>query len=271
MKNSSVIKIFLGLLSVLLLSVASLGQWTSLGDFKTISGTSGGLYATNVYDPELANSITSLDDFVDRASAEIEISDQSDAAKMKILFDLVIERLKHKEANHTFFSNWILFTLGQIHSVFLHVWDPDVLLAHGDVAYCDQSSYLLLTLAQHFNVPSRHVGLYGHVVMEAWYEDDWHLYDPDLEVIPEIEGEVLSVNELISSPEVLQEFYGHDDHVMEIFLSKENNTFVSYPVGARFEWKANVLAILERVSEVLEFIVPIVVLFSLLVFKKKQS
>lgn len=259
------------LLGVVLLSVTSLGEWTSLGDFKTRSGESAGLYALEAYDPELVKLTTTLDTLLQMAEEEIIVSSQTDFAKMEILFELVTKRLRHKEANHTFFSNWILFSLGQVHDVFLHAWDPSLIIKRGDVALCDQSSYLLLTLADHFNIRSRHVGLYGHVVMEAWYEDDWHLYDPDLEVIPKVDGEILSVNELIDDSEILREFYGKDDHVTEVFLSRENNTFVSYPVGARFEWKANMLAIVERVSEILKFVIPILMLLLTFLFRQKQT
>jgi hypothetical protein len=98
--------------------------------------------------------------------------------------------------------------------------------------------------------------------MEAWYEGDWHLFDPDLEVVPRNrEGEILSVEELAQNPPLLREFYG--DHqgeqasMVEILGSREDNTYMSYPPGAWFEWKSNVLSWFEKLAAYLKLVLPL--------------
>jgi len=71
------------------------------------------------------------------------------------------------------------------------------------------------------------VGLNGHVVMEAWYEGDWHLYDPDLEVLPvNSQGHVMSVEKLSHEKELLQSYYGPHG-MMEIVGSLQDDNYVS--------------------------------------------
>ena len=64
----------------------------------------------------------------------------------------------------------------------------------------------------------------------------------DLEVVPrDADGRVLGVEELARNEALLEEYYGRHS-AAEIVGSTEDNTYMSYPEGARFEWKSNVLA-----------------------------
>lgn len=132
------------------------------------------------------------------------------------------------------------------------------MLANGYSLYCDQISYTLLSLALEHGIKARHVGLDGHVVMEAWYEADWHLYDPDLEVVPvDASGQVLSVEKLALNSELLDQYYGPRG-TTKIVASRENNTYMSFPQGSWFEWKSNVLVYYEKIMEVMKFALPVV-------------
>lgn len=184
---------------------------------------------------------------------------------MVALYELVAERFTHMAARHTVFSNWILASMGKTHPAFAHIRNPATMVRRGHSLLCGQSSYVLLRLARENGIGARHVGLKGHVVMEAWYEDDWHLFDPDFEVVPrDKEGRVLSVESLAQSPDLLEEYYGGhegDEALMvEILGSRENNTYMSYPPGAWFEWKSNVLYWFERLAEWLKFVGPVVLI-----------
>jgi hypothetical protein len=98
--------------------------------------------------------------------------------------------------------------------------------------------------------------------MEAWYENDWHLYDPDFEVVPRDEtGVVLSVEELATDIHALKTAYhGVKSVAIPIIASREDNTFMSYPIGAQFEWKSQVLSRMEQIMEVLKFIIPLLLI-----------
>jgi hypothetical protein len=179
---------------------------------------------------------------------------------MDVLYNIVAKRFTNKEAKHTFFSNWLIYLFGKLHPTFLHIWDPDILLAKGHSGFCDQSSYVLLSLALNNGIKARHIGLDGHVVIEAWYDSDWHLYDPDLEVIPlDSAGQILSLEELARDKELLNKYYGRHGAV-EIVGARDKATYVTYPEGARFEWKSNVLVYFELLMEILKFAIPIVLI-----------
>ncbi|MEX0382535.1 hypothetical protein V6X02_04270 [Spiribacter sp. 1M153] len=93
----------------------------------------------------------------------------------------------------------------------------------------------------------------------------WEAFDPDLEVMPrDDEGRVLSVESLAQSPELLEEYHGgHEEDeawIVEIFGSRENNTYMSHQPGAWFEWKSPVLDWFERLAEWLKFVAPVVLI-----------
>jgi len=187
---------------------------------------------------------------------------------MNELYDIVTYRFIHgDQAKHNIFSNWLLYLLGFGHPAFALIHDPDVLLHNGHSALCSEQSYLLLTLAERSGIRARHVGLNGHVVIEAWYSGEWHMYDPDLEVVPEVPGRgVISVEALSREPELIRTLYqgrgspDYVDSIVRIFISREDNTFMSYPRLAHFEWKTNVLSHFERIANRLKWIIPLFML-----------
>jgi len=178
------------------------------------------------------------------------------------LYEIVTDRFTHNEgARHTVFTNWLLFSLGKIVTPLGIIWSPDVFVSKGYSLICSQSSYLLMQLALKSGIRARHVGLNGHVVMEAWYDNDWHLFDPDAEVIPRDSTEsVLSVEELSRNIDLLKKEYPRikGDYV-NIITSREDNSFVSYPVGAYFEWKSQVLFYFEKIAQILKYLIPLLI------------
>jgi hypothetical protein len=243
--------LFLTILGSSLLIIAAIGHWTALGNYESAKARDW-----ERFDPRLEQRIRSFSDLLGTTKRRLSDHSLSDREKMDILYGTVADSFVHGHAVHTLFSNWVSFFAGKIDPVFAHIWDPDLLVSKGHSMLCDQSSYVLLRLAQMHGIRGRHVGLHGHVVMEAWYDSDWHLYDPDLEVVPfDSAGSVLSVEQLAVDPALLGKYYKR--HKADQFVrSRENNTYMSYPEGARFEWKSNLLAHLERVMEYLKFGIP---------------
>lgn len=218
------------------------------------------------FDPVLVELTPDLDSLfrIAEERSSRSLKGMSPKETMKVLYETVIDRFTHAgNADHNLFSNWILWGLGKLHPSFARIVDPDILLMNGYSAFCSQTSYILLRLAQKAGIRPRQVGLSGHVVMEAWYEDDWHLYDPDLEVAAENEnGSIYSVEELSKNYNLVLKAYsgrGDDSNIKKvagIMTSREDNTFMSYPVGSHFVWKKQVVAEIEKIAEVLKFVFP---------------
>lgn len=242
----------LSLVGAVLLLVAAAGHWTALGNYKSAPPRKW-----ERFDPKLVGMLDSFPRLMEATKNQLSM-DSNEREIMDVLYNTVTERFTHKDATHNFFSNWLLCLAGKIHPALSHIYDPNLLVSKGYSLICDQSSYVLLSLALANGIKARHVGLDGHVVMEAWYDSDWHLYDPDLEVVPlDSVGQILSVEKLALNQELLKKYYGLHGAV-DIVGSRENNTYMSYPEGSRFEWKTNVLVYFEKVMEALKFVFPMV-------------
>lgn len=249
MKYTGLIFIFFG---GALLLFASLGHWTSLGNYK--NGPASGW---EKFDPILAKKIDSYAKLKNFTDSQIS-ANSNERETMDILYTTIINSFTYTEATHTFYSNWLLYIAGKIHPVLSHIWDTDLMVSNGNSLLCDQVSYLLVKLALENDIKARHVGLDGHVVMEAWYDSEWHLYDPSFEIIPIDEtGQILSVENLAQNKKLLNFYYGKFNKIPNIIGTRENNTYMSYPEGARFVWKAELLVYIEKAMEILKFVIPI--------------
>jgi hypothetical protein len=238
--------------------IVLLGAFTNLGSYKSYPPRSW-----ERFDPALVKRTHSLREILREAEKRTaSFATAGDQNKMNTLYHIVIERFTHSRAKHTLFSNWILWLAGQIHPTLGNVWDVESMLAKGHSLTCSQSSYVLLQAALKAGIRARHVGLNGHVVMEAWYDNEWHMYDPDAEVVPlNADGRVVSVEELAKSPELLDQYYsGIQSRLRPFIASREDNTFMSYPVGTYFEWKSQVLRYFEKAMEVLKYLLPLLLI-----------
>lgn len=249
--------IALGLIGLL---ISLLGEITTLGQYKNLPPRTW-----EKFDQQL---VIETPDFISLRKKSNSLASQATTEQEKILaiYRLVINRFTHgDQAKYNIFSNWILWIMGAVHPAFSHIRQPDVLLNKGYSALCGEQAYLLQTLAEAEGMRTRAVGLYGHVVMEAWYDNEWHLYDPDLEVVPLVENQkVLSLDELAKSPDLIRKFYtgrGNDSYIesiVEIIGSREDNSFASYPRLVLFEWKSNVLFHFEKITNIMKWILPMI-------------
>ena len=219
--------ILLGLLGLLL---STLGEVAKLGEYPSFPQREW-----EQFDPNL---VTELPDIVAMKNKIDQSLTQplTEQEKMFVIYDLVIHRFTHgDQSKYNIFSNWLLWLTGKVASPLSFVRSPDTLLKHGHSALCGTQAYVLQSIAESYGIPTRRVGMNGHVVMEAWYEDDWHLYDPDLEVIPiTADQKILSLDELARSPELVRKYYQgrgskeYVDSVVEIVSSREDNSFELY-------------------------------------------
>lgn len=257
---------FLGLLltisGLVLFGITCLGYSTSLGRYQEFTPRNGELF-----DVSLVGKTQDMQSLLTEAQGD-GVHKVPPVETMYRLWLLVAKRFSHgDQAKYSIYRNWILWSLGQVWSSVAYIRDPDELL-RGHSALCDQVSYVLLALAQRAGLPVRHVGLNGHVVMEAWYENDWHMYDPDLEVVVlDEQGIVMSVEELALRPDLLSQALPKTDTISEkerivsLFTTREDNSFVAYPSGSYFEWKSQLLVTLEPFLNIAKSVLPLILIF----------
>ena len=239
-----------------LLALSLLGEFTELGDYGSVPAR-----AWELFDGNLSERTPSYASLLKAATANSHGS--TDPAKlMQSMFDLVSLRFNFNAAHHNVFSNWLLWGMGLVHPAISHIRDPEVMVSRGHSLFCGQASYLLVRMALDSGIIARHVGLNGHVVMEAVYDGGWHLYDPDMEVVPlAADGRVLGLDELVRAPHLLERNYAGPKAVVIPYLrSIEDNTFMSYPQGSWFVWKSEVLFRFEQLAAYLKYVLPLVLL-----------
>lgn len=176
--------------------------------------------------------------------------------QMQRLYSAVTDRIPHSGlSSHTVFTNWIMWALGTVDSDLGTIRMPNNLLRYTDSAICSQQSYLLLTLAEKAGIPSRHVGLIGHVVMESWYDGAWHMYDPTFGIVPTFNGTVASVAGLRENGSLLAQYDEWPD-IKTAFQQPQRHNYIAYPAGGYFVWKAQVLYHAEQAADWLKFALP---------------
>lgn len=178
------------------------------------------------------------------------------------ILDIVSRRFVDSPSKESLLSSYPAFFAGFIDDAFRVTFSLDRILGAGDAGVCSQQSYVLVHLANDLGIRARQVGLNGHVVAELWYADGWHMFDPDYELfIRGQDGTIESVRTLALNPPLLNNAYGKKNPVVpELFESREDNTFVSYPVGAYFEWKTNVLLYVTQALDLTKWVFPLLFL-----------
>jgi hypothetical protein len=249
----------------LLLGISLVGHLTGMGHYTNLPPRSW-----ERFDPALAFSTPDLESLFRAAQARRSgsLGKLPPHEAMDILYGTVADRFTHgDQATYSVFSNWVLWTLGFADRRYRDIQDPDTLLRNGHSALCGDVSYVLMRLAEKSGIPTRHVLLDGHIIMEAWYDGNWHAYDPDMEVvIRNKDGRVLSVREVANSPDRIQREYSvrgdraFTNTIVGIYGNTASRQYIAYPqqsiVGGRGQRPGRV----EQAAEVARFAVPPVVL-----------
>jgi hypothetical protein len=227
-----------GLLLILagafLLAVSLIGDRTAAGRYVNLPPRSW-----ERFDPAIASRTPGLESLYREAQgrANRNLREMPPHEAMDLLYWVVSDRFTHGDrATYNLFSNWILWTVGTVSPRHRYIQDADALLRNGHSALCGETSYILLRMAGMAGIPSRHVHLNGHMVMEARYSGRWHAYDPDFEVLVRSEdGEILSVAEAAGRPDLLRRAYSgrgpsaQTESVLAIYTNTGDDTYVTYP------------------------------------------
>ncbi len=152
-------------------------------------------------------------------------------------------------------DNWIQWSLGQLYAPLLRTQNPDLILEQG-YGDCSERVAVLQSLLSLSQIPSRIVGLGGHVVLEVQVNGKWLTADPDYGVV-----HFGTVEELADAAEGALERPLHRggypretmDRYVELFRSQDDNTALpmNTPISPR-------LYHVERFTSVLLVILPCV-------------
>jgi len=249
------------ILFALLLAVGLLLETLAIyGGIYYVPIVDGGRGVGNM-DPVLANKLKSVADI-------LEESNRRDGGVQKVSTQQQIRNIENvvqdiftlgRPVKHSPLSNWILWLAGKFHPVLGTIFDADLISKWGGEVVCSQSSYVFVQAVNAAGFHARQIGLNGHVMAEVWYNGDWHAYDPSFRVdFSDPSGQVVGIEVLSRSPELARKILGNSAHpeLIPIILSREDNTYVSLPVGAYFEWKSQAMLWVERAAELLKFILP---------------
>jgi len=251
------------------LVISLLGEFTSLGKYESALPRSWEQFDPQlvIETPDLASLHRKVNALTNKPTNQQtnKLTNQpiTEQEKMLIIYDVVIRRFTHSDqAKYNMFSNWPLWVMGQVYSPFIYIRQPEVLVKKGHSSLCSEQAYLLQTLAESEGIRTRAVGLNGHVVMEAWYKNDWHLYDPDLELVPFLaNGVVLSLDELAKEPALVRAYYqgrGTKEYIQsiaDIISTREDNSFILYwMVEKHLAYR------IEIIAKIMKWLVPMIFL-----------
>ena len=210
-----------------------------------------------------------------------DASDVSDLSKITAIYNIVLDRFPW-DAEHpgeptpkyTISSNWVAALLGLFDERLSEIRLPEYILQQRMTPACSELSFLMVSLSESVGVRSRHVGLNGHVVMEAFYDGKWHMYDPLYGVSPaDFDGSDLSVATLENNISLARDIYSKSikneqllAKTVEFFVSGSDNIFATEPRLSQFNQKGTLLMYFEQVSHYLKWLLPVVSLFGCLIF-----
>lgn len=225
------------------------------------------------FEPTLSFNVSSVDALYAEAERRAGRPLQSlpPARAMEALYQVTSARLTHGHlANYNLFSNWILWGLSQLYPPAAYIQDPDQLLRYGHSVLCDQAAELLTVLARRLPLPARMVNITGHLVMEARYDGAWHMYDPDLEVVPLREGVVMSVSGLAGAPELVRALYDKGDDptlpgfIGQAFGNSADDVVTEFPPADGVPWHEPSLSPrryrLELGANLLKYLLPLMMM-----------
>jgi hypothetical protein len=139
------------------------------------------------YDKSLArlNSIEKLNAYID-SCVRVQNIEALSKEEIFLVNEIIEQKFYHGYSHYSFENNWIAYLTGK------YIWDhlsaiviPDDLVKHG-MAACSQQAIVMMEILKQRGFEVRKLGLTGHFILEAFYDKEWHIFDPNKE--PEFQG-----------------------------------------------------------------------------------
>jgi hypothetical protein len=224
-------------------------------------------YEWEEYDSSLFYRLQSIPDLLCYADSALGVEARQSRAYSELLTALIRKRFYHGYSYYSAGDNWLAWLGG------IAVWDhlhaivlPDDIMKH-PMAACSQQSIVLKECFKRAGIDYREVALAGHFVLEGRVEEEWLLFDPNLE--PQYPRGRKSLNELIHTGELIEAYH----HVLSFErLQKMFAAPVYRKVNAPIAPNGTLFQQVTRfLSLVLPLVLPLAALFYLVVKSKKRK
>jgi len=231
---------------------------TIVGHFQLIKVYSNDCSPTNEKIENIP--VYSIDELLEYAEIKIPISRGKEQKIMPKIFKIVIRKYRHGLANHNIFTNYLIWLAGILRHPWAQITDTELLLKYSDHGLCSQQAQTLVDIATKIGLKARIVGLNGHTVMEVFYSDRWHMFDPDYEIIPIKKERIYSVNELAGNFALIEELYKSSpncvteeslEKIAKIISSSEDNVFLKKNTNI-----CPRIYVAQKILEILKWIIP---------------
>ncbi len=160
---------------------------------------------------------------IDSVLAEIVEPGASDGEKAMAIWEFLVANRYHDVPTRDH---------GEMH-------DPVRLLNVYGYGFCDDSANSFMMLARQAGLPARIWSLSGHVVSEALYDGDWHMFDADGEVFYRSDKDktVAGVKRLSRNSGLIRQrpspspLYHDTQHLIDLYTSRGNNRIAGWYLG----------------------------------------
>jgi hypothetical protein len=131
------------------------------------------------------NTIALLNEYIDSCALAQKVAANS-KAEVFLVNDVIERKFYHGYSYYTQKDNFLAYLAGE------YVWDhlsaivlPDDIVKHG-MAACSQQAMVMMEVLSLRGYKVRNLGLTGHYILEVFYDNAWHIFDPNHE--PKYQG-----------------------------------------------------------------------------------
>lgn len=224
--------------------------------------------------PELRklNSVNKIIDYTDSIYNTLALKGWDTAIYVETLSEILKKRFHHGLSNYSLSENWIAHYCGKIFWSHLSVIvDAEDILKYPE-GLCSQQNIVFIKVLNKKGISTRTVGLGnregpGHFVIEVEYNNNWHLYDIDLEP---------NWPKTNSKPKNMDYLLTHKDELFDIYNSRIDKDLlkkmiVKVSYGTPNNSPAKNMLFFHKFTKMATYILPIIFLVLSLYSLKKTK
>jgi hypothetical protein len=161
-------------------------------------------YKWEEYKPNLFEQLQTIDDIIEYCDSAVGKQNRKSLEYNEFLGLLLRKRFYHGYSYYSFNQNPFAYLTGKL------IWqDLSAIVLPNDImkypmAACSQQAIVRRACFKRLGIPFRKVGLKGHFVIEGKIEDNWYLFDSNLE--PQFVRGRKSLNTLMASGEIFSAY-----------------------------------------------------------------